>query len=107
MKTNSKLVATAALVLALVGGSTVPATAATVEGWVGTCGGPTYPTVRFKINSHSEVFWRTAPTGAFLSNNQYGPNDPVYQTAKRQARSWNYVAYGNGTTFQYFDRACM
>lgn len=107
MKTKNKVVASAALILGLVVGFSVPATAATTTGWVGACGGPTYPTVRYKINSYSEVFWRTAPNGAFLSNNQYDPNEPVYQTAKRQARSWNYVAYGNGTSFQYFDRACM
>lgn len=107
MRRSAKFMSVAAVVAALIFGSVVPASAASSEGWVGACGGPTAPTHKFKINSYGDSAWLKSESGGYLTSIQYAPNQAVYHTAGRKDRSYGYVSWGNGTTFSSFYRGCL
>ncbi|KJL22968.1 hypothetical protein RN51_01714 [Microbacterium oxydans] len=107
MRKTTKFLSVAAVAAALIFGSVVPASADATEAYVGDCGGPTAPTNKFKINSYGDSAWLTSKNGSFLTSIQYAPNTGVYHTAGRKTKSYSYVSYGAGKTFQYFTRACL
>lgn len=107
MRRRTKFLSAAAVIAALIFGSVLPASADSSEAYVGDCGGPTAPTNKFKINSYGDSAWLTSPSGSYLTSIQYAPNQGVYHTAGRKTKSYSYVSWGAGKTFQYFTRACL
>lgn len=110
MKHKQSVRAIAALsmsaLLVLLGASS--AVGAANGGTIGPCGGPTFPTLQYRhATSFTEASWRTSRYGTYLRGPaQYSPNTAVYFASPTQQEQYGRVAYGDNTSFSYFNRYC-
>ena len=107
MMLRTKLIAVASAVALLVGATATTASADVLirEGGPLTCGGPTFPTVQYKINVATRTAWYNS-AGNGVGGANYPSNVAVYSQANTQGPDKYDTYFLSGHSFSYFTPGC-